>query len=228
MKKLILLLAILPYVFTACVEEDNLPQYLGEFKLGAEGEAYIKFEPGSYWIYENTKTKQLDTAVMKWYSSSMANFDGERRKYSREQIEFRWQTTRGEYRFSHGNVYEDLTWDSTWNKSVRHWGFALTGPSGIPSTVISTPPNLDFVGGGTSGQKVAINKIHDSLQVQNKWYYKVAEFELDSDPSYYTLYTDHTKYYWARNVGLVRRVLLEEHTTTEVESWDIIEYNVTP
>ena len=225
MKKLILLLAILPYIFTSCVEEDNLPQYLGEFKLGPEGEAYIKFEPGSYWIYENTKTKQLDTAIMKWYTSYMANFDGERRKYSREQIEFRWQTTRGEFRFSHGNVYQDLTSDSTWNKSVRHWGFALTGPSGIPSDVVSLPPNLDVVSGSTSGQRTSIVKIHDSLQVQGKWYYQVAEFEVNPDPA---MNGRIGKYFWAKGIGLIKREKFEHWTFEYTEGWELIDYNITP
>ena len=79
-----------------------------------------------------------------------------------------------------------------------------------------------------SGQSSRLNTIYDSLQVQGQWYYDVAEFELDNDWIWGTKYTDHTKYYWAKHVGLIRRVLLEEKTDTELESFDLISYQVTP
>jgi len=83
------------------------------------------------------------------------------------------------------------------------------------------------VGGGVSGQISTHRLTHDSLQVQGEWFYDVAVFEVDNDWIWNTFNTNHTKYYWAKNVGLIRRVLLEETSQVEVESYNLIKYQVT-
>ena len=227
MKKLILLLTILPYIFTACVEEDNLPQYLGEFKLGAEGEAYIKFEPSSYWIYENTKTKETERIELTNYISKTSRFIGNHYSFDKEMTTIYWlKNNTAQLFFSPWDPYPDATRNVDFNANTDVFSHTMYGQKS-GSCIFFYPFRTEY-GGCVSGQRTTINKIYDSLQVQGKWHYKVAEFELDNDWSWNTLQTNHTKYYWAKNVGLVRRVLLEEHTTTEVESWNLIDYNLTP
>jgi hypothetical protein len=72
--KLILLLSLLPFILSTC--KDDEPQYLGEFRLGAEGEAYIKFEPGSYWVYENDMTGERDSFEMRDYNAKVETYEG--------------------------------------------------------------------------------------------------------------------------------------------------------
>lgn len=86
---------------------------------------------------------------------------------------------------------------------------------------------FDLSQSGNSGQDVVFNQLHDSLQVKGQWYYDVAEFEIDNDWIWGTKFTDHTKYYWAKHVGLIKRSLLEEHSDIEVESWELLNYGVT-
>jgi hypothetical protein len=222
--KLILLLSLLPFVLTMC--KDDEPQYLGEFRLGAEGEAYIKFEPGSYWVYENDMTGERDSIVMEYYRSKLRHFQGLEREYYREDISFKWESNNGVYIFNSVHPFADLTPESAFQSNSRHWAMPCNKQVVGPSAIMHMPPTLTS-GGGVSGQISTHRLTHDSLQVQGEWFYDVAVFEVDNDWIWNTFNTNHTKYYWAKNVGLIRRVLLEETSQVEVESYNLIKYQVT-
>ena len=224
MKNRIILLLLLPFALATC--KDKEPQYLGEFKLGPEGEAYIKFEPGSYWIYQNSVTAAKDTITMTTYRSKILFFDGELRSYYREDIRYTMKGNSGNYITINEHPYVDATPENLHKEGVELFSMNTSKVSIGATTSFYYPFSMPS-GGTISGQSSYLIKQHDSLQVQGKWYYTVAEFEVDNDWMYSTKETNHTKYYWAKNVGLIRRVLLEERSIDEVESWDIIEYNVT-
>jgi hypothetical protein len=171
-------------------------------------------------------TGERDSIVMEYYRSKLRHFQGLEREYYREHIEFRWNiNTSGSYLFYTGHPFADLTPDETWQNSVRNWGFVTTPEASSPSTMIFVPIKQSG-SGGVSGQISILSNTFDSLKVQGEWFYDVAEFEIDNDWIWNTFNTNHTKYYWAKNVGLIRRVLLEEHTTAEVESFNLIRYQV--
>ena len=224
MKKLFLPALALAFLLITCKPDDE-PQYLGEFRIGQEGEAYIKFEPGSYWVYQNSKTSRVDTITMKSYHSEMRYFQGDRNMFSREHLDIRWTGTNGEYLISTLHPYVDLTPQEALNNSVRYFAMPANKP-GVGITSMIHWPLERFNKAGVSGQTTLFNGVHDSLMVKGTWYYDVAEFEVDNDPQYRTPDTNHTKYYWAKNIGLIRRVLLEERATTEIESYDIITYQL--
>jgi hypothetical protein len=54
----------------------------------------------------------------------------------------------------------------------------------------------------------------------------VAEFEVDNDWHYNRPETRHTKYTWAKNVGLIKQTLLEHASDIEIEAWNLIECSV--
>jgi hypothetical protein len=220
--KLILLLSLLPFILTTC--KDDEPQYLGEFRLGAEGEAYIKFEPGSYWVYENDMTGERDSIVMDYYRSEMRHFQGLERNYSREHIEFKWSINEtGSYTHITGHPFVDLTPASTWDESVRRWSFVSTPEASSSSTMIWVPVKFE-TGGGVSGQLTKRTEIYDSLQVQGEWYYDVAVFEVDND---WIWDSKPTKYYWAKTVGLVKKEQFKHQSGEYVQGWHLIKYQVT-
>ena len=116
-------------IMTSCNPDDE-PQYLGEFRLGAEGEAYIKFEPGSYWVYENDQTGERDSIVMQWYRSSLKHLKGERNDFYREDIQFRWYGSfTGVYDFYTLHPFADLTTGSLL-ESVHHFAIPCNKSQG--------------------------------------------------------------------------------------------------
>ena len=219
--KLILLLSLLPFILTTC--KDDEPQYLGEFRLGAEGEAYIKFEPGSYWVYENDMTGERDSIVMDYYRSKMRHFQGLEREYYREDISFKWESNNGVYIFNSVHPFADLTPESAFQSNSRHWAMPCNRQVVGPSAIMHMPPTLTS-GGGVSGQLSTHRLTHDSLQVQGEWYYDVAVFEVDNDP---LLDNKPSKYYWAKNVGLIKKEKFKHWTNEYIEGWHLVKYQVT-
>jgi hypothetical protein len=61
------------------------------------------------------------------------------------------------------------------------------------------------------------------MLVQSKWYYSVAEFEVDYDPSWDGR---RIKYFWAKNVGLIKREQYMNFTEEFLQSWELIDHQV--
>jgi len=94
--------------------------------------------------------------------------------------------------------------------------------SGSRSVMFYYP--FDLPKGGGASQDVIFKGKLDSLQVQDKWYYDVVEFEVDID---YSQNGRRGVYFWAKNVGLIKRDRYS-HITKEIEeSWELIDYKVT-
>lgn len=219
---LLLSLSIIIFGLMFCNPDDE-PVNHGEFRLGPEGEAYIKFEPGSYWIYENDSTSERDTVVMDYYRSSMRHFKGDRNEFYREDINLRWVATSGVYEFSTPHPYVDAT---PLDVGLYHFGMPCSRVGVGAVSMIYFPFSL-AQGGLVSGQSTYLNRRYDSLQINEKWYYDVVEFEIDNDWSWdFRPYSNHTKYYWSKNIGMIKKVLLEEQSEVELEIWNLVDYKI--
>ena len=220
---LILIASVLSFSLHSC--KDDEPQYLGEFRLGAEGESYIKFEPGSYWVYENDISGERDSVVMEYYRSEMWHFEGLKREYYREHIAFKWTRNGiGSWIFRTTHPFTDLTPEQTWQNSVNNWGFVTSPGAASPSTIVFVPISENGAGGALGGTGMHLDSTKDSLQVSDEWFYDVAVFEVDNDPIFDS---KPSKYYWAKNVGLIKKENFSHLTGERLELWDLVKYQVT-
>ena len=220
--KLILLLSLLPFILTTC--KDDEPQYLGEFRLGAEGEAYIKFEPGSYWVYENDMTGERDSFEMRDYNAKVETYEGFEYSFQKENVEFSWYKNQTSvYYFEPFGVFADATRRPGLNPSTDMYTFTHYTPGFSGSCIFYYPFSSEYTG-SVSGQQTIVSSIYDSLQVQGEWYYDVAVFEVDNDP---LLDNKPSKYYWAKNVGLIKKEKFKHWTNEYIEGWHLVKYQVT-
>jgi len=221
--KFLSLLCLIPLLLNSC--KDDEPQYLGEFRLGAEGESYIKFEPGSYWVYENDKTGEIDSVSMIYYQSNIRYFEGNRNTFHREDIAFQWRGSKTSY-YSFRTVHPFVdSPDPADLRGVRMFNFPCRNiGNSVGMFFYDIGMTSESLGGGVSGQITTLRNKFDSLQVQDKWYYDVVEFEVDQD---YSWDERRTKYFWAKNVGLIKREQYMNFTDEFLQSWELTFYNVT-
>lgn len=69
----------------------------------------------------------------------------------------------------------------------------------------------------------------DTMQLNGRTYVDVLKFRITLDGIYRNKTSRHTQYYWARNVGLIKRELYESNSSqVVVDSWELVEYHVEP
>ena len=77
---------------------------------------------------------------------------------------------------------------------------------------------------GTGSSYTTYIGMDSTLTIQGKTYQNVAKFDIDLDGVWSKTYpytTTGSTYYWAKDVGLVKRT-----ATHRDENWELIEYNI--
>ena len=202
------------------------PVYL-KYRLGPARD-YMWFNPGSYWIYKNTKNNELDTwsCVNLYYDSFVlkGTFD-----YSKH-ITIDFDRLRTTYYSTYYNWYFN---DNT----------GLFNPDFTPLQTLFYPINRLVYGegligtfyypfdknevAGTGSSQTKFKELFTTMTLNSQTYLEVAQFETDSDDIWYSDTTSNlirypkTRYYWAKNVGLVKR-----ENVSENYSWELIEHRI--
>lgn len=209
------------FVFKGCTpSEPPSVKFLGQFSIGSEAESYIKFNPGSYWVYENSETGILDTVFMNSYVSEDIDFLGERNSFIREDVQFSWRngTTIVEYKLQHPWV--DITPEPVLDSFV----FYTFKPVEVPILNFFYP----FVVGSKryyGGQETTINAIHETYLLNGKEYKNVVEFELDVN---FQANDYRTFSFWAQDVGLIQQDFYISLSMEFVESNKLISHQIVP
>lgn len=209
---------------TDCYDEGTCPPENYRYKLGGL-KNYIWANTGSYWIYKHSKTGELDTqTVTSFYFDSAVSRGTE--DYSKH-ITIKYdvlsrviKSTAYNLTFSDNTSgYEanatPLTKDSTFNLKRYAGGFQLMW-------VLCYPFVKDkFAGNGASFVK--FKSMDSTMVVQGKTYFDVAKLDIDFDvfDEKGCQYIPVTTYYWAKNVGLIKKTVNNCNF-----SWELIEYNI--
>ncbi len=179
-------------------------------------------------MYKNTKTKALDTIIYDNYTEKMLHFKGERYEYDREDIQFNMHSKTWGYtqRCENGHPIEDG------NKEYKsHFWFRKSqsenGGGGFVGEVAFLGFPQDTTLNGNDGG-IDIH-LHPTFTVQGQMYQNVVEFEIQPDYVFTTVYSDHTSYYWAPNVGIIKQVLYKaRENRIEDINCEVIAFQLNP
>jgi hypothetical protein len=180
--------------------------------------------PGSYWIYKNTQTGDLDTqTVLSFYFDSLISRGSE--PYSRH-ITIKYDKLQRTIKSSFNNwIYYDETSryfaDATPLKGLFYaLGREATG--GYISA-FHYPFNNDLFS-GTGAEKISFMGIDTVLEIQEKTYFNVVKFDVDLDAIWemkLNCKRPNTIYFWAKGVGLVKKQMNRCNY-----SWELVAYNI--
>ena len=200
-----MLLLLLPFFLIRCIDGgEKLPEQIGPFQLAAEGKTFIKFTPGTWWVYKNTKTKALDTIIYDNYTEKMLHFKGERYEYDREDIQF--------------------------NMHSKTWGYTQRCETGHPYVDVTNAKYYNTLYRVDKSQS-DLWGASPTFTVQGQTYQNVVEFEIFQDGTWRDGVGDswHTSYFWAPKTGIVRRAKYQSISNKEINyAWDLIEFHPNP
>jgi hypothetical protein len=231
---------IIPYIFcclgllllSACDKDPSKPGYQGKppkpeyyrIKMNEELKSYLWSKPGSYWIYKNTKTGDLDTHIIRsFYFDSIL--------------------VKGIYPYSkHRTIYYDIMTRSFYSTFIKDYYYEYTRTFNPQATdlyitsnkiyregngSINTPFVYPFVlgtGSGNGSSNTTYIGMDSTLTIQGKTYQNVAKFDIDKDDIWeekLNCIRSNNIYYWAKDVGLIKKKSISCNY-----SWELIEYNI--
>ncbi len=211
--------------------DDCTPKHYGPYYLG-EVKDYLYFKPGSWWVYKNNLSGEIDSIYTITCDTFIVNSTGTDRKWltlSYSDIGFRLRSDKYnvDYIYSHSKIYPDVT---GYNGGI---GYTIDKTSVFSTKARSSVP---FTYPFKTDNRNLFQQLIPSLMIQGKTYYNVAVFQIWSDESvqlptltFGFMADAPTKYYWARGVGLVQieqGLFRFDTQTTVTQKWELINYNL--
>lgn len=205
------------------------PEYY-RIKMNEELKSYLWSNLGSYWIYKNTKTGDLDTHIIRsfYFDSILVKGTELHTKHITIYYDYlskSYYSTFDKkyfYDYSNYNSPNAESFNNGRNLLTKEGNGSLIQPFYYPFEITNQP------GAGTGSTNTSFIEMNGTLSIQNKTYHHVAKFEIDRDNLWYPrdftpieLKYPRAIYFWAKNVGLVKR-----ETKKENYSWELIEYNI--
>lgn len=223
--------------FYSCRKYNTPPQVdLGHFSLDTI-KPYLYFKPGSWWVYKNDSTGEIDSQVMINSKYSTIFAASSRRKYTYNDISSTVKSLTNSYFYdisSLGLSPEVYNWKffMHWSRS-RHKSGDFDGINSI--FMVPFDPNIDF---GSASERCFYRGKLPTLTLNGFTFYEVLKFEVQGDPSWPdskipTSDKGTSTYYWAKNVGLV---MIENGDEDQrylppkiiYQKWELINYHIEP
>jgi hypothetical protein len=227
---LIVFLLIAITALHSCKPEppDPPPTDLGFFGLG-EAKDYVYFKKGTWWVYQNTRTKEYDTIEVT--NNLLDTLEATSKKWHiREELFL--------------ITSKSLSTGYTYKLSERQGAVeVINQPKGytIPTMVRDNPyegelepfyyPFNILPKKADAGYNTFCLTIKDTMMIDNKKYEDVAVFYIKSNGTEpLPLKHKPEKYFWARNYGIVKRELFDSKffgdTSSLYHSWKLINSNI--
>ncbi|MES2619012.1 MAG: hypothetical protein V4613_14130 [Bacteroidota bacterium] len=211
----------------SCNETGDCPPEYYRFRLN-ESKKYLFAKKGSWWTYKNTKSGELDTQTVTYFYFDSAFTSGTRNYSKHITIEYdilkrditssfnKW-TYRESTRAPNADATSASYYSIVINREVSNEGIIY--PFFYPFNTNN--------GTGDGSTSTIFNRLDTSVIIQGKSYYNVVQFEIDIDNIWYSRlnpdapFNPTSIYYWAIDVGLIKRT-----NKSENYSWELIDYKI--
>jgi len=233
---LYLFFGLITFLLSACCKDQN-PTLKGCQKTQNEyyvkhlyeAENYLWAKPGSYWIYKNTKTGDLDTQQVTnfaFFTDTTINFKGVKKSERLIYIIYdllyvRIYSSFNNWYYVHTtNRYSNLGDEPNSNRVICEREVSSEG-SVQP---FFFPFEIGLKGAGTGSSYTTLKSVEPKLIIQGEEFTNVAVFNVDIDPIWedkLDCVRPNTSYYWAENVGLIKKEM-----GGCGYAWELIEHNI--
>ena len=206
-----------------CRKRGNCPAEYYRNDLG-EAKDYLWAAKGSYWIYKNSKTGELDTQTCMSSKTYWLNVRGSYKETQHITIDYE-VLTRSIYSSYNNWVYYDKTTghnpDAISFTDYKKLGREVSGEGvNIPFAF----PFLIGKGGSNGSSSTTCTNADTNMLVNGILYEHVVVFDINIDPIWENklfCVRPNTRYFWAKNVGLIKKEM-----NRCGYSWDLIESQI--
>lgn len=191
----------------SCDRSDN-SEYVRKINVDDEILEYTYFPEGSYWIFKNVVSGEID--------SSFVSIQGERySRYEKEWIDDKYLNfeSLSIRKFIRGREFSCMTF-------IEH--YEATTPLKLTTyRIYNNELGSDYPFSWDSTKSLAQSnnhvEFHDSIWVGARWYYNVLESNLtpEIEDSVYFVRT-----FYAKGIGAIRREF------SDGSSWDLVKYHI--
>ena len=215
-------------VFSACNsdchDKGNCAPVHYIWDLG-EAKNYLWADTGSYWIYKNSKTGELDTQTCVGAITYWVHTQGTTNYAKHVTIDYEMLSRRIFSTFNQWE-YNDKTTGANPNAVLENNIIIdrTVGGEGI-NCPFFYPPKINYKY-GTSNALTTCTNIDTSIIVNGQTYDHVVVFDINIDEIWEDklgCIRPNTKYYWVKNIGLIKKTMNRCNY-----SWDLIDYKIKP
>ncbi len=226
-KSTIPLLLLCIFLLSTCKEKDchktgECPPEYYRIRLG-EAKNYLYSLPGSYWIYKNTSTGQLDTQVCTGFVFDSIIVKGSESYSKHVTVEYDVIKRSIESTFNHW-VYFDQTGNHNPDGASYNNGRNILSRTKGGFIIPFFHPFHDGVQSGTGSSVSTCKGMVNSMTIQGKTYSTVAKIDIDKDDIWeekLNCIRAHDVYYWGKDVGLIKKEMVSCGY-----SWELVDYKI--
>jgi hypothetical protein len=205
------------FFLETCKPDDDVNKTYGPYTLG-EARDYIDFKPGSWWVYQNSKSGLYDTLVLKSISIRSQTFTGKNTVIKDMVAMLIYSTTtKYEYKYYSSGANPDAKPEYLKNVNfISLWhGKSKSGDYNGETVSFFYPFDKNHTANISMFESSLIHK--DTTIVLPKYTIdSVVVFKCKDDACWDSY---DTKYYWGKNIGLVKKERINNS-----ESWDLVNY----
>lgn len=175
--------------------------------------SWILFKPGTLWIYKNINDNQMDTLIVSDFSYDSIEIKGTADYAKNTTIKYDILYYKAHSSQGYTKEYFSNDYNANLTPSMIKWGCLLSckTTSGANSTSEATLKFPFIPGDGSYGINDAhMENIQDTLTVSGITYKNVLIVNNNRDFSWAPPEIHTSRYYWAKNVGVVRKEITDK------------------
>ncbi len=229
-----ILAALVAIFFASCKDKDckengTCPPEFYRYELG-EGKDYLWAKTGSYWIYKNTKTGDLDTQVVTGFAIDSIIIRGTQEYSKHRTIKYDKLQRSIKSTYHSKWIYLEKTLPPEPDGTSFNGKFRIILDRSVSGEGVITPffhPFMPHAFSGNGSSTTEFVGLDTVLVLNGHTYYKIARFELDMDDIWYSnthpIATQYPNcvYFWDDGVGLIKM-----QNKSENYAWELVEYNI--